>query len=155
MTINGMVRVEISDVLDMPAEDVWAVLRDFNALPEYHPFFATSHIEDGWPADRIGCVRNFTGTEDGVFARERLLGLDDHDMRCSYEIIELNMPFVFYISEVRLWKVSETGQTFGLWWAEFSMDDKAASAAFAERVADTFRLGLHGAADVARIRRNA
>lgn len=149
MTVTNMTRVTISDVLDISANDLWAVLRDFNALPQYHPFFATSEIENGWPSDRIGCVRNFTGTEPGVTVRERLLALDDAQMRCRYEIIGLNEDFVFYISEVRLWRVTQTGQCFGQWWAEFDMGDAGRNAAFAERVADTFRLGLRGAADVA------
>ncbi|HSY86978.1 MAG TPA: SRPBCC family protein, partial [Verrucomicrobiae bacterium] len=54
-----MVKVHISSVIDAPADRVWAAIRDFNALPKWHPAIKDSHIEGGLPADRVGCIRNF------------------------------------------------------------------------------------------------
>lgn len=146
-----MPRVYVSAVMDVPIERAWAVLRDFNALPVYHPFFAASAIEDGLPADRIGCVRNFS-THEGGTIREELLALSDRERSCCYRILEVTgLPVRDYVAEVTLRPITETGQTFGEWWAEFDADpaDRADCVA---RVTDTFRLGFQGAERVARER---
>ena len=55
----AMIKVYTSSVIEAPADAVWAQVRDFNGLPKWTPFVAESRIEEGMPADRIGCVRNF------------------------------------------------------------------------------------------------
>ena len=55
-----MTKVYRSAVIDAPADKVWKLVRDFNGLPKWHPAIATSEIEGGLPADRVGCVRRFT-----------------------------------------------------------------------------------------------
>jgi len=54
-----MVKVYTSSVIDAPADRVWAAIRDFNALPNWHPVIKDSRIEGGLHADRVGCIRNF------------------------------------------------------------------------------------------------
>ena len=54
-----MTKIFVSAAIDAPVEKVWAKVRDFNNLPEWHPKFSRSHIENGLPGDRVGCVRNF------------------------------------------------------------------------------------------------
>jgi hypothetical protein len=144
-----MHRVHVSAVLDVPIGAAWAVLRDFNGLPGYHEFFATSHIEDGLPADRIGCVRNFR-THGGDVIRERLLTLCDREFRCGYTIIEVTgLPVADYVAELTLRRVTEGDRTFGEWWANFGAAPEHAADCIA-RVTDTFRLGFAGAERVAR-----
>ena len=64
---------------------VWERVRDFNGLPRWHPLVRDSRIENGEPADRIGCVRDFH-LQNGDRIRERLLGLSDYDYFCTYSI---------------------------------------------------------------------
>ena len=73
-----MVRVYVSSVIDAEADAVWRRVRDFNGLPQWHPGIADSRIENGEPADKVGCVRNFH-TRDGGLIRERLLALSDYE----------------------------------------------------------------------------
>ena len=54
-----MAHVFISSIIPAPIDKVWAKIRDFNGLPSWHPRMVRSEIEDGLPADRIGCVRKF------------------------------------------------------------------------------------------------
>ena len=54
-----MVRVYVSTVVNARNDRVWARVRDFNGLPNWHPAIAESRIEGGEPADKIGCVRDF------------------------------------------------------------------------------------------------
>ncbi len=135
-----MIKVYVSAVMDASIDQAWGVLRDFNGLPDYHPFFATSFIEDDKPADRIGCVRNFTD-HDGGRIREELLTLSDREYVCCYRILEAGLPVRNYVAEMRLTPVTVSNQTFGEWWAEFDVDP-ADEADTVTRVQDTFRLAF-------------
>lgn len=146
-----MARVYVSAVMDIPIEEAWGVLRDFNALPIYHPFFSKSEIEGGKPADQIGCVRDFY-THDGGRIREELLTLSDREYTCCYRILEATLPVRNYVSEMRLKPVTEGGKTFGEWWAEYEVPEKDAAAVH-QTVSDTFRFAFEGAVKVARQKR--
>lgn len=113
-----MARVYTSTVIAAPADRVWSVVRDFNALPAWTDFVVDSRIEEGLPSDKIGCVRAFR-LEDGGFIREKLLALSDFDYSCSYAILESPMGVENYIATLRLIPVTDGGQTFAEWSAEF------------------------------------
>ena len=97
---------------------VWARVRDFNGLPNWHPAIAESRIEGGEPADKIGCVRDFR-LRNGDRIREKLLGLSDYEMLCTYSILESPMGVENYVATLRLTPVTDGDQTFLEWTAEF------------------------------------
>jgi hypothetical protein len=66
-----MARVYVSTVVNARNDRVWARVRDFNGLPNWHPAIAESRIEGGEPADKIGCVRDFRLVRLCAGARER------------------------------------------------------------------------------------
>lgn len=146
-----MARVYISAVMDIPLGEAWTVLRDFNALPVYHPFFSKSEIEGGKPSDQIGCVRNFH-THEGGHIREELLTLSDREHTCCYRILEATLPVQNYVAEMRLKTITEGSKTFGEWWAEYDVADKDAESVH-QVVSDTFRLAFEGAVKVARAKK--
>jgi hypothetical protein len=113
-----MVRVYVSSVIDAAADAVWARIRDFNGLPQWHPLIADSRIENGEPADRVGCVRHFR-TRDGGAIRERLLALSDYDYACTYEILASPMGVDNYVATLKLTPVTDGARTFAEWSAEF------------------------------------
>lgn len=113
-----MAQVYTSSVIGAPAERVWATIRDFNALPDWHPGIAESRIEGGAPADQVGCVRAFR-LQDGGFIRERLLALSDYDFSCSYSILESPMGVENYIASLKLTPVTDGARCFAEWSAEF------------------------------------
>lgn len=117
-----MARVYVSSVIDSSAANVWARVRDFNALPQWHPGIADSRIENSEPADRVGCIRHFH-TRDGGMIRERLLGLSDYDYACSYEILESPMGVANYVATLKLTPVTDGDRTFAEWSAEFDCDE--------------------------------
>jgi uncharacterized protein YndB with AHSA1/START domain len=121
-----MPRVYVSSVIDAPAAKVWEKVRDFNALPRWHPRIRESRIENGEPSDKVGCVRDFR-LQNGDRIRERLLGLSDYDMFCTYSILESPMPLTDYIATLRLTPVSDGDRTFVEWTAEFECDPGAAA----------------------------
>ncbi len=113
-----MAEVYTSSVIGAPAERVWAVIRDFNGLPEWHPAIAESRIEGGAPADQVGCVRAFR-LKDGGFIRERLLALSDYDYSCTYAILESPMGVENYVATLKLTPITDGGRSFAEWSAAF------------------------------------
>ena len=109
----------ISSVIDAPIDDVWDKIRDFNALPAWHPSIADSRIENGEPSDKVGCVRNFN-LKDGGNIREQLLTLSDVDYQCTYSILISPMPLENYQATLRLVPITDGNRTFAEWTAEFS-----------------------------------
>jgi hypothetical protein len=117
-----MVRVYTSSVIDAPADRVWAVVRDFDGLPAWHPLIGDSRIEGGGASDRIGCIRNFH-TKDGGVIREQLLTLSDYDYECTYSILESPMGVSNYVATLKLTPVTDGNRTFAEWSAEFDCDE--------------------------------
>ena len=113
-----MARVFISSVIDAPPAKVWERVRDFNGLPRWHPRIRDSRIENGEPADRIGCVRDFH-LQNGDRIREKLLGLSDYDMFCTYAILDSPMPLTNYVATLRLTPITDQDRTFVEWSADF------------------------------------
>lgn len=117
-----MVRIYVSSVVETSADNVWARIRDFNALPLWHPAIADSRIENQEPSDRVGCIRHFH-TRDGGLIRERLLALSDYDYSCSYEILESPMGVTNYVATLKLTPVTDGTRAFIEWSAEFECDE--------------------------------
>ena len=113
-----MAKVFVSTVIDAPVAKVWAVIRDFNALPAWTPFAVESRIEQGAKADQIGCIRNFR-LKDGGRIRERLLALSDYDFSTVYAILESPMPVENYVSTLRLFPVTDGDRSYAEWSADF------------------------------------
>jgi hypothetical protein len=113
-----VIKVYVSSVIDAPADQVWTLIRDFNALPKWTPFVAESRIEGGQPADAVGCVRHFR-LKDGGVIREQLLALSDFDFECTYAILESPMGVENYVATLKLTPVTDGNRAFAEWWAEF------------------------------------
>jgi hypothetical protein len=113
-----VIKVYVSSVIDASADTVWSRIRDFNALPLWHPAIADSRIENNEPSDRVGCIRHFH-TRDGGLIRERLLGLSDYDYSCTYEIIESPMGVSDYVATLKLTPITDGNRCFAEWSADF------------------------------------
>lgn len=113
-----MARVYVSTVIEAPVARVWEKVRDFNGLPRWVPAVRDSRIENGEPADKIGCVRDFH-LQNGDHLREKLLGLSDYDFFCTYSILQSPMPLTDYVATLRLTPVTDGDLTFAEWTAEF------------------------------------
>jgi len=113
-----MVKVFVSSVIPTSADKVWAVVRDFNDMPSWHPLIARSTIEGGRPSDCVGCIRSLTLT-DGIRVREQLLSLSDFDYSFSYAIVESGLNVSNYVAGLKLTPVTDGNHTFAEWTAEF------------------------------------
>ena len=144
-----MPRVYVSAVIEAPAARVWTVVRDFDALPRWVPAVAESRIEDGLPADRVGCVRAFTLRNRERF-REQLLALSDYEYSVTYSILESPFPLTDYVATLRLFPVTDTDATFAEWQAEFECAAERAGALQRAIGEGVFRAGLERLRSVAR-----
>lgn len=113
-----MVEVRRSTIVNAPVEDVWAALRDFNGHDRWHPIVASSVIEDGIDADRVGAVRNFRLVDGGAI-REQLLALSDAARSFSYCILEAPVFLRNYVAHVRLRPVTDDQTCLWEWSASF------------------------------------
>lgn len=120
-----MPEVFVSSVIPAQADAVWAVIRDFNALPDWHPGIAQSRIEGDRASDSVGCIRNFQ-LADGGTIREQLLALDDTERRCVYTILESPLPLWDYVARLRLLPVTDGGRCYAEWTAEFACNSSDA-----------------------------
>jgi hypothetical protein len=116
-----MVKVYTSSVIEAPALRVWNHVRDFNGLPKWVPVVESSRIEGALPADKVGCIRNFTLREGGTI-REQLLALSDYEYSCTYSILESPMGVMDYVATLKLTPVTDGNRTFAEWTAEFECE---------------------------------
>lgn len=120
-----MARSYASTVLPAAADEVWAVVRDFNGLPDWFgSVVASSEIEDGKASDEIGCVRSFT-LQDGTHLRERLLSLSDVERSYSYNFEKTPFDVRNYLATLRVTPVTDGGSSFVEWWTTFDCDTDA------------------------------
>jgi hypothetical protein len=116
-----MPKAYASTVLHAPAQEVWAIIRDFNGLPTWNPGVADSEIEDGKAADQVGCVRNFH-LKDGAHLRERLLAFSDPEMFMTYNFEKTPFDVENYCATLRLTPVTDGDRCFAEWWTTFDCD---------------------------------
>jgi hypothetical protein len=114
-----MIRIVRSTIIDMPADRVWALLRDFNGFDHWHPAVAKSAIERGQCAEEISCVRRLL-LRDGSELRERLLTLSDLEQTFSYCLLDTPVPLFNYVAHVRLAPVTDGDRTFWDWRCTFT-----------------------------------
>lgn len=115
-----MIRVTRSTVIDAPIARVWEVLRDFNSHSAWHPAVGESQIENGEPADQVGCVRSFH-LKDGNHIREQLLALSDRDYISTYCILDATLPMTHYVATAQLKHVTDGDRTFWHWQSTFDV----------------------------------
>lgn len=108
-----------SAVLPATVDQVWKKIRDFNALPDWHPAIAASEIKNDEPSDKVCCVRRLRLKEAGEI-REQLLTLSDVQHLCCYTILESPLPLSDYIATLRLLPITESDQTYAEWSTTFN-----------------------------------
>ena len=140
-----MAKIFISSVINAPIDAVWAKMRDFNGLADWHPLVAESHIEDGEPSDRVGCVRTFR-LADGGLIRERLLALSDMEHFYTYSILESPMPVDDYAATLALLPITDGDQTYAQWTADFRCPMEEEEGLVAMIGGDVFLAGLRAVA---------
>jgi hypothetical protein len=139
-----MPRPYASGVVPAPVDKVWAQVRAYNDLPAFLPAIGHSDIVEGIDG-QVGAVRRLTLADGGDPFDERLLVLDDPGRTLTYTFTGAN-PFGVrrYVSTVRVSPVTDTGESFVEWWAEYDADagqEEELNRTFAQ---DVFGSGIAG-----------
>ena len=117
-----MARSYASTVIDAPADEVWATIRDFNGLATWHGgLVASSEIEGGKSGDQVGGVRSFKLT-DGTHLREQLLSHSDAERSYSYDFQKTPFDVDNYCATIRVTPVTDGNKSFVEWWTTFDCD---------------------------------
>jgi hypothetical protein len=139
-----MIEVWSSAVIPAPASKVWTLVRDFNAMPAWNPTIRSSRIEDGGPADRIGCRRVLTFDDGSVWTHE-LTDLSDAEMTIAYAIVGMpattEIPMRNYRATIRVESGDSADFCFVAWRATLETDQEAA---VRERAQAVFQAGFEG-----------
>jgi hypothetical protein len=97
---DGRPLLVVSEAIEInaPPAKVWAFLKRFDGLKDWHPAFAKSEIIKGRDG-QLGAVRALT-VKDGPTFTETLLALNDSGMAFTYDIIESPLPLTDYLSSM-------------------------------------------------------
>ena|SRR5712691_4578817 len=116
-----MPQVVTSTVVGGPVGEVWALLRDFAAIGDWHPALPPCEIEGG-PADRVGCVRVFPLAGDH---RETLVRLDDQHRTIAFTFGDnaSGLRIRGYVSTMTAKPVTLSDQTYVEWSSQFDCDE--------------------------------
>lgn len=109
-----MAKVNSTTELPVSAKTVWAVIGNFNALPDWHPAVAKSELKK----QEGGTLRTLSLVGGGTI-EEKLERIDDKERRYTYSIVSGPLPVNNYTSTL---KVREAGDGTGCtveWSSEF------------------------------------
>jgi hypothetical protein len=105
-----------STVIPAPVEEVWALIRDFNALPRWwRGGPESSEIEGGKAGDQVSAVRRVG--DAGV--REVLLSHSDIERTYSYAIPDPPFPVKNYVGTMRVIRITDQDASLVQWSASF------------------------------------
>jgi hypothetical protein len=140
-----MPRVFVSNVVNAPADKVWAIIRPFDAVVEWLPFVKSSPIEDGGDPTRVGCVRVLTQTDGEVF-REILLALSDAERFYSYTFVSSPVPVRNHRTTLRVLPITDGDRSYVEWSSRFDIDPQH-EAQLVDLMNKNFLAGLRNLAD--------
>ena len=106
-----MAKVSMQSPLNMSADEVWNLIGQFNAIPDWHPAVTSSKLEDG---GRIRRLSLFGGGE----IVERLEQIEEGDRLYRYSIISGPLPVANYTATLRV-KDDGKGKAVVEWSSEF------------------------------------
>jgi len=92
-----MAKVSSSTDLPVSAKTVWAVIGNFNALPDWHPAVEKSELkkEDGSTVRKLSLV-------GGGSIEEKLEKIDDKERRYTYTILSGPLPVSNYTATLKV-----------------------------------------------------
>ncbi len=117
-----MAMVYGSTIVKASPKQVWELVRNFNALPQWFPFIVASELREGDLPDRVGAVRTLQARGGGV-VRERLLELDDAEMRLRFLTFEGADLTLSYNGYMRVRPLTRVGGSFFEFYGVFDAAD--------------------------------
>ncbi len=106
-------KIQYSTVFTQSADEVWAIIRDFNSYPVWVKSVSESRIEEGRSGDAVGCIRNFV--EYGTRIRQRLLAHSDLERSYTYKSCEPLGSIAYYQGTARIIPIIDGNRSLVEW----------------------------------------
>ena len=120
----GLLHVTESISIAAPPGKVWDTIKNYDALPSWHPAFAKDEIVKG-SNNKTGAVRALT-IKDGPTFTEELVAYHPRAHSFTYKIIESPLPLSAYRSTMSV-RPDVGGKTLVVWTGTFRRKDPSAS----------------------------
>ncbi|MEQ8660803.1 MAG: SRPBCC family protein [Gammaproteobacteria bacterium] len=128
-----MTKVTLQSPVNMSADELWKLLGQFNALPDWHPAVVSSKLEDGGRIRRLSLV-------GGGEIVERLEQIEQGDRLYRYSIISGPLPVANYTATLRV-KEDGSGKAVVEWTGEFDPSGATETDA-TQAVQEVYKMGL-------------
>ncbi|MEX2482775.1 MAG: SRPBCC family protein [Gammaproteobacteria bacterium] len=128
-----MAKVSMQSPVNMSADELWRLIGQFNAIPDWHPAVSSSKLEDG------GRIRRLSLLGGGEIV-ERLEQIEEGDRLYRYSIISGPLPVANYTATLRV-KEDGEGKAVVEWSSEFDPAGASETDATAA-VQDIYRMGF-------------
>lgn len=133
-----------SSVIPGEVRDVWEIVRPFNGSHRWNPTITKSELVQGRGQAEVGSIRRLTNKHGQEYV-ERLIALNDDERYVTYNLIEgKSLPVRRYISTIRLYPVTDTGETFLTWSSEYDTDSDHEAAAHRQLEGEIYAVGIEG-----------
>ncbi len=130
-----MANVTISEAIAAPAEQVWALIRDFGSIADWLPAAEASEAD----GSGVGAIRSLA-LAGGASARERLEVFDDAARSYTYTVIDSTLPMTGYRATIR---VEDAGaETCTLHWSSAFDPVGVPEAELAKQIEDSYLGGV-------------
>jgi len=106
-----MPKVSMQSPVNMSADEVWKLIGQFNALPDWHPAISSSKLEDGGRIRRLSLL-------GGGEVVERLEQIEQGDRLYRYSIVSGPLPVANYTATLRV-REDGKGKATIEWSSEF------------------------------------
>jgi hypothetical protein len=110
-------KVFCSSVIPASADRVWAVMRNFAGMSDWHPDIVDMAMIGGVPSDKVAGVRGFR-FGDGAL-EEQLTRLSDPERSFRYKINKSGLPWLNYHAGARVYEVTAQGWSCAVWTADW------------------------------------
>ena len=107
-------KVEKEVTIKADPAKVWAMVKDFGNMQQWHPAIASTKLES-----KDGATFRLLTLKDGGTIYEKLKSSDDADMKLKYEIIEGVLPVGDYNATMTVKAGPGAGETTVTWMARF------------------------------------
>lgn len=131
-----MTKVSSSTDLPVPATTVWAVIGNFNGLPDWHPAVEKSELKE----EGGGTLRKLSLMGGGTI-EEKLEQVDDKERLYTYSIVSGPLPVTNYTATLRVRGDDKGSGCTVEWSSEFDAQGAPESAAV-EAISGIYEAGF-------------
>lgn len=128
-----MAKVSMQSEINMSADELWKLIGQFNALPDWHPAVTSSKLEEG------GRIRRLHLMGGGEIV-ERLEQIEEGDRLYRYSIVSGPLPVANYTATLRV-KEDSKGKAVLEWSSEFDPAGATETDAMSA-VQDVYKMGM-------------